>query len=232
MERKEILWDNGPIFHYDTALFPPGTDSFALGYFARPRRGEKVCDLGSGCGLLGTLLLAREPSLTLYNVEINPAAAAIAERNFTENGWAERVHHHIGDLRNPRTLPPAGSMDYCLSNPPYFKAGSGAACEREERQRERSEEQCTLNDVCAAAKYLLRWGGSFAMVHRPERLSDVLYAMREHGMEPKRLRFVLAGSEAAPSLFLVEGRRGGKSGLVVSPPLVIGSREWDKVYFR
>ena len=99
MERKEILWDNGPIFHYDTALFPPGTDSFALGYFARPRRGEKVCDLGSGCGLLGTLLLAREPSLTLYNVEINPAAAAIAERNFTENGWAERVHHHIGDLR-------------------------------------------------------------------------------------------------------------------------------------
>ncbi|MBQ5799303.1 MAG: methyltransferase, partial [Oscillospiraceae bacterium] len=70
------------------------------------------------------------------------------------------------------------------------------------------------------------------MVHRPERLSDVLYAMREHGMEPKRLRFVLAGSEAAPSLFLVEGRRGGKSGLVVGPPLVIGSYEWEKVYFR
>ncbi|MFR2560590.1 MAG: hypothetical protein ACLS8S_06055 [Oscillospiraceae bacterium] len=68
MERKDFLRQGGPCFYFDTELFAPTTDSFALGWFAAPKRGERVCDLGSGTGLLGTLLLAREPSLTLFCV--------------------------------------------------------------------------------------------------------------------------------------------------------------------
>ena len=68
MEKRDELWPRGPCFYYDTALFPPGTDSFCLAYFARPSRGDTVCDLGSGIGLLGTLLLAREDSLCIENV--------------------------------------------------------------------------------------------------------------------------------------------------------------------
>ena len=192
MERKDFLRQGGPCFYFDTELFAPTTDSFALGWFAAPKRGERVCDLGSGTGLLGTLLLAREPSLTLFCVEQNAAANALAEKGFAENGWAERVTLRTGDLR----------------------------------------ESSALADVCAAAARVLRWGGRFALVHRPERLSDLFCTLRAHGLEPKRLRFVASSAENAPSLALVEARRGGKAGLSVEPMLFIGSADWNEIYFR
>ena len=139
MERKDFLRQGGPCFYFDAELFAPTTDSFALGWFAAPKRGERVCDLGSGTGLLGTLLLAREPSLTLFCVEQNAAPNALAEKGFAENGWAERVTLRTGDLRENAALPAAGSMDYALSNPPYFPAGSGASAAGEARQAAREE---------------------------------------------------------------------------------------------
>ena len=190
MEKRDELWPRGPCFYYDTALFPPGTDSFCLAYFARPSRGDTVCDLGSGIGLLGTLLLAREESLFIENVELSAPAAALARKTFAENGWADRAAFREGDLRDVSVLPKAGSVDYVISNPPYFPAGSGESAKGEARQIAREETSCTLDDVCAAAQRVLRYGGRFTLVHRAERLADVLCAMRSHGIEPKRLRFL------------------------------------------
>ena len=232
MERIDHLWPDGPCFYYDTALFPPTTDSFALGYFAAPKRRDRVCDLGSGTGLLGALLLAREASLTLCCVEQNGVANALAEKTCTANGWTEHVILRTGDLRDYAALPAAGSMDYAVSNPPYFPAGRGISASCAVRQTAREEAECTLADVCTAAARVLRWGGRFALVHKPERLTDLLCALRASGLEPKRLRFVTSAPQAAPSLVLIEARRGGNSGLTVEPPLVIGSAEWDRVYFR
>ena len=121
MEKRDELWPRGPCFYYDTALFPPGTDSFCLAYFARPSRGDTVCDLGSGIGLLGTLLLARQESLFIENVELSAPAAGLARKTFTENGWADRAAFHEGDLRDVSVLPKAGSVDYVISNPPYTR---------------------------------------------------------------------------------------------------------------
>lgn len=230
MERTEALWPNGPQLVYDTTLFPPGTDSFALGYFAAPPRGARVCDLGCGTGLLGTLLLARDDTLRLHNVEIDERALSLCKKAFALNGWTGEFY--CGDLRERDARPDAGTMDYVVCTPPYFKRGSGAPSPDPTRQTARSEDGCTLEEVCAAAGQLLRWGGRFAPVHRPERLSDVFAALRGAGMEPKRMRFVCPRAEAAPSLVLIEARRGGKSGLVIEPPLVIGSPEWERVYFR
>ncbi|MBQ1834157.1 MAG: methyltransferase, partial [Oscillospiraceae bacterium] len=167
MIKTDQLWPDGPVFYYDTALFPPSTDSFALGYFARPRRGERVCDLGCGCGLLGTLLLARDGTLRLHNVELREDALALARRTFAQNGWA--AEFVCGDLRQPSALPAAGSIDYAVCNPPYFKSGSGKRASGEARQTARGEDSCTIDDVCAAAGRILRWGGRFALVYRPER---------------------------------------------------------------
>ena len=114
MEKRDELWPRGPCFYYDTALFPPGTDSFCLAYFARPSRGDTVCDLGSGIGLLGTLLLAREESLFIENVELSAPAAALARKTFAENGWADRAAFHEGALRDISVLPKAGSVDYVI----------------------------------------------------------------------------------------------------------------------
>lgn len=226
MLRQDYFWDGGPCFFFDTGLFAPSTDSFALGYFAAPKNGDSVCDLGCGTGLLGALLMARNGTLTLHNVEVQEGAMALAERTFAANGWA--AQWYCGDLRD--VLPAAGTMDYAVCNPPYFKSGSGASAPDSSRQIAREEANCTLDDICAAAKRVLRWGGRFALVYRPERLVDLFYALRAHGMEPKRMRFVQSG--VVPSLVLVEARRGGKPGLTIEPSLVIGSEEWDKVYFR
>ena len=206
MEKRDELWPRGPCFYYDTALFPPGTDSFCLAYFARPSRGDTVCDLGSGIGLLGTLLLARQESLFIENVELSAPAAALARKTFAENGWADRAAFHEGDLRDVSVLPKAGSVDYVISNPPYFPAGSGESAKGEARQIAREETACTLDDVCAAAQRVLRYGGRFTLVHRAERLADVLCAMRSHGIEPKRLRFLAKSPDAAPSLLLRRGK--------------------------
>ena len=228
MIRQDFLWEGGPSFYFDTELFPPSTDSFALGYFAAPKSGSRVCDLGCGTGLLGALLMARNAGLTLHNVELQERALALAGRTFAENGW--QAEFALGDLRDAAVLPAAGTMGYAGSKPPYVRAGSGASAPEPSRQSAREESNCTIADVCTAAARVLRWGGSFAVVYRPERLVDLLVSLRAHGMEPKRLRFVQ--TKDVPSLVLVESRRGGKPGLTVEPPLIIGSGEWEKVYFR
>ncbi len=236
MERMDRLWDNGPLFYFDDTLFAPGTDSFLLAWFTRTKRFERVCDLGAGTGLLGLLLLARQRELTLHNVEIQADALALAEKTYTANGLA--ASHHHGDLRTLDGLLAPGSFDLVISNPPYFKAGSGQSAATAPRQTAREETSCTIEELCRSAARLLRWGGRFSVVYRPERLVDLLAAMREHGMEPKRLRMVQNTAAAAPSLVLVEGKRGGKGGLVIEPPLLLKnadgeeSADYRAAYFR
>lgn len=230
MPNIDRLWPDGPHFYYDPARFPPSTDSFALGWFTRVKAGETVCDLGCGAGLLGVLLLAREASLRYCGVELDAEALALATRTFRENGWDAALC--AGDLRDPAALPAAGSADCVVCNPPYFPAGSGESAASPARRSAREECACTLDDVCTAAARVLRWGGRFTLVHRPERLTDLLCTLRAHALEPKRLRFLCKAAEAAPSLVLLEARRGGGRGLRVEPPLIPGSPEWDGVYFR
>lgn len=232
MERKDFLRQGGPCFYFDTELFAPTTDSFALGWFAAPKRGERVCDLGSGTGLLGTLLLAREPSLTLFCVEQNAAANALAEKGFAENGWAERVTLRTGDLRENAALLAAGSHGLCALQPAVLPGGK-----RRER-RGRGAASRAGRGRLHARRRLCRGGAGAALGRtlraRPQARTAIrpfLHAPRAR-LEPKRLRFVASSAEKAPSLALVEARRGGKAGLSVEPMLFIGSADWDKVYFR
>ena len=233
---QDRLWQGGPIFYYDKALFPPTTDTFLLGAFPALRPGMEVCDLGAGSGLLGLLLLSREPELRLHNVELNPAALALAERTAAENGL--EVEQHLADLRRLEGILPAGRFDLVVSNPPYFAVGSGALAQLPARTAARADETCTLVELCRAAARLLRWGGRFALVFRPERLVDLLTELHVDGLEPKRLRMVCHQPGHSPSMVLVEARRGGKSGLQVDPALFLRredggeTEEIQKIYFR
>jgi len=238
MEHWESLKPGGYRFVYDDALFPPGTDTFLLSSLPRLKPGLRVCDLGCGTGLLGLLLLQRQSALTLTGVEIQEAAVRLAARAVEENGLTDRFTLCHDDLRNVRSRFPSGSFDLVVCNPPYYPPESGRMAEDPSIRTARSEISCTLEDVCAAAAYLLRWGGSVALVHKPERLTDLLCTLRSHAMEPKRLRFVCRDGVSAPSLVLVEARRGGKPGLTVEAPLILQnpdgspSAEVDAIYFR
>ena len=190
-------------------VFPLGSDSQALGNFVQIRKGETVCDLGCGGGVLGLYLFARECEIKLTALDISADAAALARENFEANGLAADVRH--ADMRTVRELFPAGSFDLAVSNPPYFSVGSGYS-----GGSARMEETCTLTDLCAAAKWLVRNGGRFALVHRPERLADLFSALREHMFEPKRLQFIQAAGKP-PSAVLIEAYKEGKPGLNVLP---------------
>ncbi len=237
MEHTDRLWPGGPAFLWDDGLFRPGTDTFLLGAFPRLKRGEEVCDLGSGTGLLGLLLLAREPSLHVTGVEVQEAASALARRTAEMNGLAASLTCLTADLRDPRLLT-AGGFDLVISNPPYFSTQQGATAPDDARRTARSEESCTLEDIFRAARRLLRWGGRLCLVHRPERLCALMTLSSRYGLEPKRLRFVHHTPHSAPSLLLLECRRGGKSGLQVEPPLLLQEsdgtegRELRSIYFR
>lgn len=234
MERAERLWPDGPRYWYDEQCFPPSTDSFLLGSFANTRRGEKVCDLGAGAGLLGLLLLAREPSLQVTGIERDAHACAMLARNAAENRLP--LTALCADLRQRETLP-AGAFQLAVSNPPYFAPHTGAVAEGT-RGDARAELTATLEDIFAAAERMLQWGGRFCLVYRPERLAALLTAAVTHGLEPKRLRMVQHTARSAPSLVLLECRRGGKPGLSVEPPLLLrledGGESHDvrRAYFR
>ena len=237
MEKTDRLWPDGWQFLFDDTLFQPGTDSFLLGAVPRLKRGERVCDLGAGTGLLGLLLLARQPSLHITNVEIQSEACDLARRTAALNGLESSITCVEGDLRDAALLK-AGSFDAVIANPPYFAAGTGAQAENDARRTARSEVTCTLEDVCTAAARLLRWGGRFFLCLRPERMAELMALTRRCGLEPKRLRLVQNTARSAPSLFLLECRRGGKTGLAVDAPLIMTnedgtpSAELDAVYFR
>lgn len=238
MEHWETLRPGGYRFVYDDRSFRPGTDTFLLSSLPKLKPGLRVCDLGSGAGLLGLLLLQRQPDLRVTGVEIQGAAVRLAERAAAENGLEGRLTFRHGDLREIKTLFPTGGFDLVVCNPPYYPPASGAVAQTAARRAARSEVSCSLEDVCAAASYLLRWGGSFCLVHKPERLCDLLCTLRQFAMEPKRLRFVCPADGSPPSLALLEGRRGGRPGLTVEAPLILQNAdgsptaELDAIYFR
>lgn len=237
MERIDQLWPGGFQFYFDDALFQPSTDSFLLGAFPKLRRRDRVCDLGAGTGLLGLLLLAREPSLRLTNIELQKASHDLSLRNAALNGLDSQITCLHSDLRDMSQLPPAGSFDLVVSNPPYFPADSGLVSPHTPRGNARSEITCTLEDICTAAARLLQYGGRFAVVFRPDRLVDLIDTLRRHHLEPKRLRFVQNTAAAAPSLLLLEAKKGGHSGLTAEKPLLhyidgTESEEWQHIYFR
>ena len=203
-------------YEQSDTCFPLGQDSLALASFATLRRGDRVCDLGCGAGALLLLLAARQSTLTLSGVEISPEDSALARKNLTENGLTGEIY--TGDLRQVCKTLSAGGFSLVISNPPYFKAGSGG-----DGGAARMEE-ATLTDGGAAAGRLVKTGGRFARGHRPDRGAELFAALLGGGLEPKRLQLIQHDADTPPSAVLVEAVRQGRPGLEVLPTLLMNRR--------
>ena len=197
-----------------------GTDAFLLADFASPRRKDKVCDLGTGCGIIPLLMHIKFTPKELYGVDIQKQA--IDQFNITvEKNSLENFHPIHADLKELWQDCPKGSFDVVTCNPPYKATNAGIESLGEAQRIARHEILCNINDVCHAASKLLKYGGKLCVCNRPERLADVICAMRANNIEPKLLRFVSKTPEDASWLFLIEGRLGGKPFMKVMPPLFV-----------
>ena len=210
-----------------------GTDACLLAAFAAPRGTDTACDLGTGCGVIPLLWFAGEsPPKSAFALELQPNAAGLARQGAAHSGLEGRLFIVQGDIRAlPDTLP-RGGFDLVTCNPPYKAMGAGILSGGESEKIARHETTCTLDDVCAAARKLLRFGGRLCVCQRPERLPDLLGAMRAHKIEPKRLRFVHKNADSPPWLVLCEGKLGSKPFLQVEPPLLLDGLQTTINYGR
>lgn len=231
------LWENGPQFA-QAEHFRMGTDCVLLSDFVNLNTARRGIDLGCASGAIALLLLCRSEKLHMTGLELQADAVALAEENMARNGFSARSRLLCGDIRCHRELFPSGSFDLVVSNPPYYPLGSGALSPDPARAAARGETDCTLEELCQAAAWLCRSGGSFCLVHKPERLSELMCTLSAHGLEPKRLRLVCHRPDAAPNLVLLEARRGGKPGLAIEPCLILReangceSPEVRRIYHR
>ena len=189
--------------------FPLSTDSMALAQFATLPKNARVLDLGSGCGTLGLLLCAADPRCRVTGVELSETAHQTAMENIHRNQLHDRMESICADLRQVAAIFPAGSFSCVISNPPYFSGGAASASLPEARQ----EQHCTLADLMYSAGWALKYGGDFFLVHKPERMAEIITEAAKNGMEAKRLRLLRHRENGPVSLILLQLRKGGKPGL-------------------
>ncbi len=198
-----------------------GTDAFLLAAFVRPSPRTRAVDLGSGTGIIPLLLLGTHKVQSVTAVELQPTFADLIRRNAALNGMSECLFPLGEDVRNLRAATLGFEADLVVSNPPYMRCDTGRRNVHDEKYIARHEVMGGIFDFCAAAGRILKHGGKFVCVFRPDRLSELFAAMRDSGLEPKRMTFVHADEESEPSSVLIEAVKGASPSLRVSPPLFL-----------
>ena len=205
-----------------SALHRFGTDAVLLAEFSGYRRKDRVCDLGTGCGISPMLMQRTDAPAEIYGVDIQPEAIAQMQQGIARSTQIHSALHPVcADLKTLWEGAPLGQLDLVTCNPPYKAAGAGIVSRGKADRVARHETECALGDVFTAAAKLLRFSGRLCICQRPERLADIFVSMREAGIEPKRFREVIQREGGKAWLVLVEGRLGGKSGIETMPPLYI-----------
>ncbi len=219
-ERLDDLMKSGRYIIQNTQEFCFSLDAVLLAHFLSWKSRQKVLELGTGTGVI-PLLIADEVA-RVDAVELNPVMADVAARNVWMNELTDKIFVREGDYRMIRELYAPESFDVVVANPPYRPVAQGQANKMSGVARARHEFTATLLDVVCAARYALRFGGHFAMVHLPERLGEILVCLHEHQLEPKRLQMVQPKDGKAPNMMLVEAVVGAApGGLKVLPPLIV-----------
>lgn len=203
-----------------------GTDALLLASYVNSDAG-RGCELGGGTGIISFLLLSRKKLTSTTCVEIQADYASLIKRNAELNALSEKIDVVCFDVRE---YSPGVTFDTVYSNPPYMKATSGKRNITDAKNVARHEIFGDITDFCTSAKKLTRFGGSFYVVYRPDRLTDLLHSMKSCQLEPKRITFVHANRDSQSSMVLVEARRGGGVGSLLTKPLFIYEDKENRTY--
>ncbi len=198
-----------------------GTDAFLLAAFMREQKNAVAIDMGAGTGIISLLCLSRGKLGHVYCAEVQEPFADIIGRNAALNGFEDRITVLCRDVRELAHKDTGGEVDVVFSNPPYMRTDSGKRNEKDEKYIARHEVCGGIEDFCRSAAKMLKHGGIFYCVYRPDRLIDLISALRMSRLEPKRMTFVCGRIDSEPSMVLVESKLGGAPGLRVTEPLIL-----------
>ena len=215
-----------------------GVDAVLLANFANIKNKHRVIDLCTGTGIIPFIVAGKTNAKNITGIEIQQEMVEMANRSVKINNLLERVNFILGDLKNKHLLKSIEKADVVTVNPPYKLNNSGILNPNDKTAIARHEIMCNLEDVIVASRILLKDNGKLYMVHRPERLADIITLMRKHKIEPKRIRMIHPSINKAPNIVLVEGQRDGGAFLKIDAPLYvykdtgIYSDEINKIYGR
>ena len=212
-----------PISKKDGLTF--GTDAYLLASFIRPQAKAKAVELGSGTGIISLLLTARSRVSHITAVEIQSDFAELSERNVELNCLSDKITVINRDIRELKATDTGGEADIVFTNPPYMRTDSGKANLSDRKQIARHEVCGGIDDFCACAQRLLKHGGKFYVVWRPDRLSELMSALNAHRLEPKTMIFVHADEDSEPSMMIASAIKGGAPSARIMPPLILHSRD-------
>lgn len=198
-----------------------GVDAVLLSDFAKVKKGQRVLDLCTGSGVIPILLAAKTEGLEFCGLELQPDYADMAGRSVTLNHLEDKVKIVCGDVKEIKNLLPPFSFQVVTVNPPYMTEHHGLTNLYEPKTIARHEVMLCLEDVIAAAGYVLPESGSFFMIHKPFRLAEIFECMKQYHIEPKRMRLVHPYVDKEPTMVLIEGTKGGKPRITVEAPLVV-----------
>ena len=196
-----------------------GTDAVLLANFSRAHKYDKICELGTGCGIIPVLICIKEFYGKIDAVDIQSDAIEMFNRTIELNKLNDKINAVNIDLKLYEE--DKGKYDLVICNPPYKVAGGGILNDDEGKTIARHESLCTMEDIIKKANELLKFGGRVCICQKPERLSDVICYMRSMKIEPKILRLVAKRNTTAPWLFLIDGKKGAKPGIVIEKNLII-----------
>lgn len=231
LKDKEVIDDlefKGLKIIQNKEWFKYGIDSVLLSDFAKKvKKNASILDIGTGTGIISILLAGKTFAKEIIGIEVQQEVADMAERSVKLNNLENRVKIINDNILNIENYFSNEYFDYVVTNPPYQKENSGLKSENEKQLISRHEVLCSLEDIIQKSFKMLKDNGSFYMVHRPERLVDILYLMRKNKLEPKEIRFVHSKSKEKPILVLIKGVKYGGSFLKVLDPLVVYNDNGD-----
>ena len=199
-----------------------GIDSVLISDFSKSIRNNSiVADLGTGTGIISILLTGKTNLKKIYGIEVQSEVADMAKRSVTLNNLNEKIEIINDNLKNLKNYFSKGSLDAIVTNPPYQKNDTGLKSEDKRHLISRHEIECNLEDIISVSREYLKDKGEMYMVHRPERLVDILYLFRKYKIEPKEIRFVNPKANQKPNLVLIKAVKNGKEFLKVREPLIV-----------
>ncbi len=199
-----------------------GIDSVLLSDFAKEiKNNSRVLDLGTGTGIISILLCGKTKLSEIIGIDIQEEVCNMAERSSKLNNLENKFKIINCDIKELSKKFPTNSFDAIVTNPPYEKDNTGLQNENKSIQISRHEIMCNIDDIAKTASYLLKSNSSIYMVHRPNRLVDIIQALKKYKLEPKKIRFVYPKVKKAPNLVLIKATKNAKSFLKVEEPLIV-----------